>query len=524
MSASRRQPPEPDLPRIPVRLPGSRTDGSAAESGFFLTDGGPRTWPRESEPRGPGLRTARSHRAEHGIDGDVHDPVLVADFLRDHASAYGEYFRPEPTHQFSLYETPDAPATSEPRLDWSGVGPRTEEFTVAEFGDDQEHDDFRGDADAGRHRGPRKPVFRAAVPLVAIIAAGGGAFGLIQVSQTGATSQAQPFNAAPVMPLDGAATTSDLVNAPGSVDSPLTSSDGAPTAADSMFPDPSAPPSQTPFSPGFSGRPSSTPGANPAPATSSPFVGGPVSSAVPTGVLAPPPQPVPTPSDPLPSSDPITATPSTTPPPPTPTSTPTPIKRSRPPSPPATPPATPTTPPTTPPTSSPSSPTTPPTTTSTPPGTPPPTTQPSSPAPSQSASGGTPSATTSASVTPPTSAPASSSAVTAGSSTTALPPPTTSASSLPPPTTSASGPPPAAASAPQPRTLSPGATGPDVTALQQRLNRLIQPSWVPVSGIYDSQTAKAVAQVQQLLHVVGDLPGVCGPATSAAVTAATGAA
>src|SRR5437016_2439999 len=93
MSASRRQPPqEPDLPRIPVRR-------GPDDSGFFRVGGAPRTWPRESEPAAP--RPAA-----------FEEPVLMTDFLRDHASAYAEYgdhgdygayFRPEPTEEFTAF-------------------------------------------------------------------------------------------------------------------------------------------------------------------------------------------------------------------------------------------------------------------------------------------------------------------------------------------------------------------------------------------------------------------------------------
>jgi len=76
-------------------------------------------------------------------------------------------------------------------------------------------------------------------------------------------------------------------------------------------------------------------------------------------------------------------------------------------------------------------------------------------------------------------------------------------------------------SAAQSPTLSFGDTGPDVSDLQTRLDRLARPTWIPVTGVYDSQTVAAVTYVQQLLHVVGDPPGVYGPATRAALVSAT---
>jgi peptidoglycan hydrolase-like protein with peptidoglycan-binding domain len=57
-----------------------------------------------------------------------------------------------------------------------------------------------------------------------------------------------------------------------------------------------------------------------------------------------------------------------------------------------------------------------------------------------------------------------------------------------------------------------------VAALQTQLDRLGTPTWVPVTGVYDSRTADAVAYVQNQLHITDDPSGVCGPTTAAAIS------
>jgi len=53
------------------------------------------------------------------------------------------------------------------------------------------------------------------------------------------------------------------------------------------------------------------------------------------------------------------------------------------------------------------------------------------------------------------------------------------------------------------------------------LDRLVAPTWIPVTGVYDARTASAVTYVQQLLHVTSDPPGVYGPGTYAALVPLT---
>ncbi|MFG1806311.1 peptidoglycan-binding protein [Streptomyces sp. NPDC049040] len=108
------------------------------------------------------------------------------------------------------------------------------------------------------------------------------------------------------------------------------------------------------------------------------------------------------------------------------------------------------------------------------------------------------------------------------------PPPTTTAPTTTPPvsasaTTSA----PPQTTPPQtpstPPVLQVGASGPEVTDLQQRLTEV----WVyhgPVDGQYDSGVEKAVATFQIWYGVDGDPSGVYGPATRAALVHATGSA
>ena len=74
---------------------------------------------------------------------------------------------------------------------------------------------------------------------------------------------------------------------------------------------------------------------------------------------------------------------------------------------------------------------------------------------------------------------------------------------------------------PQVRVLRTGDSGSDVADLQVRLDRLIAPTWIAVTGVYDPRTADAVTYVQHLLNVVGDPPGVFGPHTYAALMPVT---
>nr|WSX74304.1 peptidoglycan-binding protein [Streptomyces sp. NBC_00899]WSX79631.1 peptidoglycan-binding protein [Streptomyces sp. NBC_00899] len=108
---------------------------------------------------------------------------------------------------------------------------------------------------------------------------------------------------------------------------------------------------------------------------------------------------------------------------------------------------------------------------------------------------------------PPSSAPASPSpSVSASATTTATAPP----SSTPPPGDAST----------QPGVLQVGASGPEVEDLQQRLTAV----WVyhgPVDGQYDSHVEHSVAMFQVWYGVQGDPSGVYGPATRAALEAAT---
>ncbi|MFE6843922.1 peptidoglycan-binding protein [Streptomyces sp. NPDC057686] len=89
-----------------------------------------------------------------------------------------------------------------------------------------------------------------------------------------------------------------------------------------------------------------------------------------------------------------------------------------------------------------------------------------------------------------------------------------SASRTPKPT-----PPPSASAGPQPAgpsgTLRMGDRGPEVSALQERLYAQGF-TYVDVTGVYDSQTKRGVAQLQRDRDIKGDQPGVYGPATRAA--------
>ncbi|MFK0253981.1 peptidoglycan-binding protein [Streptomyces sp. NPDC090445] len=90
------------------------------------------------------------------------------------------------------------------------------------------------------------------------------------------------------------------------------------------------------------------------------------------------------------------------------------------------------------------------------------------------------------------------------------PSPSASPSEKPPaPSTSAATPP------GQRDTLRMGDRGPDVTALQQLLYGQGF-TYVHVSGVYDGQTKRGVAQLQRDRDVKGDPTGVYGPATRAA--------
>ncbi|MBW8804662.1 MAG: peptidoglycan-binding protein [Catenulisporales bacterium] len=344
------------------------------------------------------------------------------------------------------------------------------EFAARSAGGGDLPPSLRG-ATGGRHRGPRRPaMFRAAVPVAAVLAAGGGALGLVHATGTGTPdSQAMDSSSRSV---DSAVTT-NLANAPSGLDGdasgPTTGADPASSGFDDSTPGtvahttggeagakPGAPAGKT-STPGSGGpvgavTSSRTPGA-PVVATTSPVANGPVQ------ISTPPPG---TPAASVPSA------PSTPPP--------------------ATPPATPGDPSTTP-----TSPGTPPGTPSTP-GTPPSDSTPGSPG-----SSSTPSTPTSA----PTSTPTS----------TTPPAPTTTPNPTPTGTTGGNSP----GDSASPRVLQSGDTGQDVSDLQTRLDRLSTPTWVPVTGVYDTRTADAVAYVQNQLNITDDPRGVCGLTTAAAI-------
>lgn len=102
------------------------------------------------------------------------------------------------------------------------------------------------------------------------------------------------------------------------------------------------------------------------------------------------------------------------------------------------------------------------------------------------------------------SAPSASASASGGPSASRTPKPT------PPPSASA-GQPPAGSSG----TLRMGDRGPEVSALQERLYGQGF-TYVAVTGVYDSQTRRGVAQLQRDRDIKGDQPGVYGPATQAA--------
>ncbi|MFI0723855.1 peptidoglycan-binding protein [Streptomyces sp. NPDC021224] len=101
---------------------------------------------------------------------------------------------------------------------------------------------------------------------------------------------------------------------------------------------------------------------------------------------------------------------------------------------------------------------------------------------------------------------------------TTAPPSATATVSAPPPSQSAS--PPVTAPPSDGGTLRLGASGAEVSDLQQRLTQV----WVyagPVSGTYDRATERAVATFQIWYGVQGDPAGVYGPATRSALMSAT---
>ncbi|GAA2060260.1 hypothetical protein GCM10009839_83650 [Catenulispora yoronensis] len=301
----------------------------------------------------------------------------------------------------------------------------------------------------GRHRGSRRPaMLRAAVPVVAVLAAGGGALGLVHATGSG-TPESQALDSAS-RTADSAVTT-NLANAPSGVDGangdgPASGSDPASSGFDATSPGPGAhtvggttgvrsdapgAPATVPGNRSVSG--SATAGAPTGASTSSPVANGPLQSSAPSLPGTPE------------SSAPVTTPPTATPPSAT--------------DPTGTPPSTPTTP------------------TPTPPATTP--TTPSDPPPS-----------------------------------TPTPTPTGPTATTPTPTPTETGGQPA----PTGRVLQTGDTGTDVANLQTELDRLGTPTWVPVTGVYDTRTADAVAYVQNKLNITDDPRGVCGPTTAAAIS------
>ncbi|MFD9406026.1 peptidoglycan-binding protein [Streptomyces sp. NPDC059989] len=94
----------------------------------------------------------------------------------------------------------------------------------------------------------------------------------------------------------------------------------------------------------------------------------------------------------------------------------------------------------------------------------------------------------------------------------ASPAPAGSQGAKPTPTPSASSAQPSAAAA---GTLRPGDRGPEVSDLQERLYGQGF-TYVSVTGVYDGQTRRGVAQLQSDRGITGDPKGVYGPATRAA--------
>ncbi|MFI2608800.1 hypothetical protein [Kitasatospora sp. NPDC018619] len=110
----------------------------------------------------------------------------------------------------------------------------------------------------------------------------------------------------------------------------------------------------------------------------------------------------------------------------------------------------------------------------------------------------------------PTTAPATGAAAAPPAAPAPAPTPT-----APAPTSSAPAPTPTAAATP--RVLQYGMSGPDVTALQQKLSVVVCWASVPVTGLYDDATVNTVGYVQWMWDVKGDKRGVFGPNTRAAL-------
>ena len=311
-------------------------------------------------------------------------------------------------------------------------------------GDDDDLRPFDRGGSGGRHRGPRRPSFRAAVPIAAVLAAGGGALGLVHAVSSGA-----PGSAVDMASGNNGTITTDLSNAPSAYDgstsgsnqgastdpatSPLdatTDGGGTHSTSNPGRQTTAAPPGTHSTAPGTT-TPTSAPSGPGTPASSAP--------GLPSNTPLPPTSPAPS----TPVTSPVSTTPDTPAPP---TST-------------TTPPGTPAPP------------------TSTTPGTP------SSPGPT------TPTSTNPTPTSPPPSTPSA---------------PGSSSPSTPQISPSAG-------------TLQAGDTGPNVSILQTLLDRLGTPTWVPVTGVYDTRTTEAVAYVQNMLNITADPRGVCGPTTAAAI-------
>jgi hypothetical protein len=323
--------------------------------------------------------------------------------------------------------------------------------TAAGYGGDDggDYDDFPPFDRGGRHRGPRRPAFRAAVPIVAVLAAGGGALGLVHAVSSGAPgSQAMDMASGN----NGSAITTDLSNAP-------TAADGAGSGFSTAGTDSRTSPLDATASTAAGGYSATSPGQHTTtPGGHTTVPGAPGTTA--TSAAAGPGTPDASGSG-LPTNQPIQASSSTGAPS-------TPQNSTSAPSTPGTPTSTqtpPTSTPTTPPSQVPTQPSTPPT-------------------------------TPTSGQTPPSSSP----------STPSTPPTTPSASGTTPqlPTTG---------------TLQAGDTGAEVSTLQTLLDRIGSSTWVPVTGVYDTRTADAVAYVQNMQHITADPAGVCGPTTAAAINA-----
>ena len=532
MTASKRQPPEPDLPRIPVRLPGLSADRDPAASEFFRQEHGRSSWPREAEPA-PARRAETSPRPGRAPAPSIDDPRAPS---RHHV--------PPQRHVTDVGRRATGGPEGDPQAWWRTAdrllkpraaaenGPGTEEFSVAEFDGDlvgtERHDrdggsgyasdgtcsrygtyrmhgthgmgstdntdntaDGEDAGDLGRHRGPRRPLFRAAMPIAAVLAAGGGAFALIHLSNTGA-SDGSPLTAAggTIPGLNAPTTTSDLANAPASVDAPGVLATTANPTFDPVISDVNrANPVFRTLSRGPFPLPTTSAGAPPAVQSAGPTR--PTAASSPASLMMPPPLPTPgSTTAPLPSNP--APSPATSVPPvvvPT-TPVPDPKPKSRPPTPVPTPP----TPVPTPPTPSASSPST----------TPVPISTPIS----------TPTASQTVSQTPATLPPR-----TATPPPTPIPPGISTPNPIPTSVPSAPLTPLVPTIPPLARTLTAGMSGPDVSALQARLDKLVWPTWIAVTGVYDPDTSNAVAHAQRILQITADPAGVYGPATRAALTA-----